>query len=80
MIPSNRVKRENRNKLERAGRRGDKKLAWFECLVSSLTINESLNSLEWLFVVGRKNRNEKGEEMEGTSNEDIEERSSWSVS
>lgn len=80
MIPSNRVKRENRNKLERAGRRGDKKLARFECLVSSLTINESLNSLEWLFVVGRKNRNEKGEEMEGTSNEDIEERSSWSVS
>lgn len=46
MIPSNRVKRENRNKLERAGRRGDKKLARFECLVSSLTINESLNSLE----------------------------------
>lgn len=30
MIPSNRVKRENRNKLERVGRRGGKKLARFE--------------------------------------------------
>lgn len=80
MIPSNRVERENRNKLERGGRRGGKKLARLECLVSSLTINESLNSLEWLFVMGRKNRNEKRKEMEGTSNEDIEERSICSVS
>lgn len=71
MIPSNRVKRENRNKLEQAGQHGGKKLARFGCLVSSLTINESLNSLEWLFVMGRKNRNEKRKEMEGTSNEDI---------
>lgn len=80
MIPSNRVERENRNKLKRGGRRGGKKLARLECLVSSLTINESLNSLEWLFVMGRKNRNEKRKEMEGTSNEDIEERSSCSIS
>lgn len=80
MIPSNRVERENRNKSKRGGRRGGKKLARLECLVSSLTINESLNSLEWLFVMGRKNRNEKRKEMEGPSNEDIEERSSCSIS